>query len=438
MNLSGRHEISEAIYQVLGLNKTIVRPYRDGTEFVNEDLTNYYECVSIFHQNTVPRTPTEELIRYSCCRRGIMDTFYSLLFHSSSSTPLQIKRRNRTLVEAARTMLIFSKAPMFLWAEAVATACYTQNRSLIHTRHDKTPYELVHDKKPDLTFFRVFGALCYPTNDNEVLEKLHQNGLCYWIFVGYAPSSLKYSVNSAVDTFIYYHGSRLHLLQSHSPSFLSVNNHPFITYIDSGTSSEESSLGIFKFSRKSPYSKPKNFKSAIIEDCWFQAMQDEITNLIRLQCMMLVCTCDGKAACWSTPPTRRNESRFFRLANGVPDPSGPHVTASCASIPAHVKLKHRGRRLYTESLKAARLLKSKTALRIKQMRNSGNSSSSLPGGHKGTLEDWWGRFKPLPDVQGKGGKNITMADVNVNAPAVQAPAMTPPMIKSCLASDGCL
>nr|GEU98525.1 retrovirus-related Pol polyprotein from transposon TNT 1-94 [Tanacetum cinerariifolium] len=83
-----------------------------------------------------------------------------------------VERRNRTLVEAAQTMLIFSKAPMFLWEEAVATACYTKNRSLIHTRHHKTPYELVHNKKPDLTFFRVFGALCYPTNDSENLGKL--------------------------------------------------------------------------------------------------------------------------------------------------------------------------------------------------------------------------------------------------------------------------
>ncbi|GKE71999.1 hypothetical protein Tco_1530071, partial [Tanacetum coccineum] len=56
--------------------------------------------------------------------------------------------------------------------EAVATACYTQNRSLIHTLHNKTPYDLVHDKKPDLTFFRVSGALCYPTKDPEELEKL--------------------------------------------------------------------------------------------------------------------------------------------------------------------------------------------------------------------------------------------------------------------------
>ncbi|GKA58946.1 retrovirus-related pol polyprotein from transposon TNT 1-94 [Tanacetum coccineum] len=83
-----------------------------------------------------------------------------------------VERRNRTLVEAARTMLIFSKAPMFLWEKVVATACYTQNRSLIHTRDCKTPYELVHDKKPDLTFFRVIGALCYPINDSEDLGEL--------------------------------------------------------------------------------------------------------------------------------------------------------------------------------------------------------------------------------------------------------------------------
>ncbi|GKC31900.1 retrovirus-related pol polyprotein from transposon TNT 1-94, partial [Tanacetum coccineum] len=109
-------------------------------------------------------------------------------------TPQQngvVKRWNRTLVEAARTMLIFSKASMFLWEEAVATACYTQNRSLIHTRHNKTPYELVHDKKPDLTFFRVFGALCYPTNDS--LGKLQPTS-DIGIFVGYAPSKKGYRI----------------------------------------------------------------------------------------------------------------------------------------------------------------------------------------------------------------------------------------------------
>nr|GFC31696.1 integrase, catalytic region, zinc finger, CCHC-type, peptidase aspartic, catalytic [Tanacetum cinerariifolium] len=50
---------------------------------------------------------------------------------------------------------------------AVATACFTQNRSIIRLRHGKTPYELMHGKQPDLSYFHVFGALCYPTNDGE-------------------------------------------------------------------------------------------------------------------------------------------------------------------------------------------------------------------------------------------------------------------------------
>ncbi|GJX08587.1 integrase, catalytic region, zinc finger, CCHC-type containing protein [Tanacetum coccineum] len=104
-----------------------------------------------------------------------------------------VEIRNRTLVEAARTMLIFSKALMFLWAEAVATACYTQKKSLIHIRHNKTSYELVHGKKPDLTFLRIFGALCYPTNDSENLGKLKAKA-DIGIFIGYAPNRKGYRI----------------------------------------------------------------------------------------------------------------------------------------------------------------------------------------------------------------------------------------------------
>ncbi|GJW61769.1 putative ribonuclease H-like domain-containing protein [Tanacetum coccineum] len=82
---------------------------------------------------------------------------------------------------------------MFLWVEAIATACYTQNRSLIHTRHNKTPYELVHYKKPDLTFLQVFGALCYPTNDSEDLGKF-QAKADIGNFIGYAPSRKGYRI----------------------------------------------------------------------------------------------------------------------------------------------------------------------------------------------------------------------------------------------------
>nr|GFC77436.1 hypothetical protein [Tanacetum cinerariifolium] len=119
----------------VGLNKTVRYVRTDnGMEFVNHTMTEYYERIGIFHQKTVPRTPQQN---------GV------------------VERRNRTLVEAARTMLIFSKAPMFLWAEAMATA--------------------------------VFGALYYPTNDNEDLGKLEPTGDT-GIFVGYAPSRKGYRI----------------------------------------------------------------------------------------------------------------------------------------------------------------------------------------------------------------------------------------------------
>ncbi|GKE23042.1 putative ribonuclease H-like domain-containing protein [Tanacetum coccineum] len=77
--------------------------------------------------------------------------------------------------------------------EAVATACYTQNCSVIRLRHGKTPYELLHDKLLDLSFFHVFGALCYPTNDSENLGKL-QPKANIGIFIGYAPTKKAFQI----------------------------------------------------------------------------------------------------------------------------------------------------------------------------------------------------------------------------------------------------
>ncbi|GJS96046.1 retrovirus-related pol polyprotein from transposon TNT 1-94 [Tanacetum coccineum] len=97
-------------------------------------------------------------------------------------------KRNQTLIEAARTMLIFSKAPEFLWAEVIATACFTHNRSIVHTRHNKTPYELIRDREPNVQYFHVFGSLCYPTNDRDDLGKMKPKA-DIGIFVGYSESS---------------------------------------------------------------------------------------------------------------------------------------------------------------------------------------------------------------------------------------------------------
>nr|GFA19797.1 Gag-Pol polyprotein [Tanacetum cinerariifolium] len=115
-------------------------------------------------------------------------------FHKEHLCP-SLERRNRTLVEAARTMLIFSHASLFLWAEAIATACFTQNRSIIHRRFNKTPYELINGRKSDISFLHVFGALCYPKNDREDIGKLGAKGdIGFFISSGldltYAPSTI--------------------------------------------------------------------------------------------------------------------------------------------------------------------------------------------------------------------------------------------------------
>ncbi|GKD48386.1 retrovirus-related pol polyprotein from transposon TNT 1-94 [Tanacetum coccineum] len=90
-------------------------------------------------------------------------------------------------------MLTFSKALLFLWEEAIATACYTQNRSLICKHHNKTPYELLYDKKPDLSYLHVFGALCNLTNDSEDIGKLKPKAYI-GIFIGYAPAKKAYQI----------------------------------------------------------------------------------------------------------------------------------------------------------------------------------------------------------------------------------------------------
>nr|GEU57583.1 hypothetical protein [Tanacetum cinerariifolium] len=138
----------------------------NGTEFVNQTLRKYYEEVGISHEISVARSPQQNDV---------------------------VERRNRTLIEAARTMLIYAQPLLFLWAEAMATACFTQNRSIIRLRHGKTPYELMHYKLPDLSFLHVFGALCYPTNDSKNLGKL-QPKADIGIFIGYASTKKAFRI----------------------------------------------------------------------------------------------------------------------------------------------------------------------------------------------------------------------------------------------------
>nr|GEX47048.1 hypothetical protein [Tanacetum cinerariifolium] len=137
-----------------------------GTEFLNQTLHAYFATEGIQHQTSVARTPEQN---------GI------------------VERRNRTLVEAARTMLSAANVPLFFWAEAIATACFTQNRSLVIPRHEKTPYHIINDWKPSVKFFHIFGLVCYIVRDGENLDKMKEKGdEC--IFVGYSTQSRAYRV----------------------------------------------------------------------------------------------------------------------------------------------------------------------------------------------------------------------------------------------------
>ncbi|GKB22435.1 putative ribonuclease H-like domain-containing protein [Tanacetum coccineum] len=268
-----------------------------------------------------------------------------------------------------------------IFGGVTATAFYTQNRSLIHTNHNKTPYELVHDKKPDLKFLRVFGALCYPTNNSEDLGKLRPT-FDIGIFVGYAPNRKGYRIYNKrtrkimetihvqfdeltkpmalvhIPPYVPPTNKELEILFQpifdeyfETPSveqpipptpavqvlvilavdrtikdnpFAQADNDPFENVFAPELSSAESSSGdvsatesdqviqphdhLGKWSKDHPMEniigdpsrlvstrkqlatdalwcfynfvlskvKPKNFKSAVTEDCWFEAMQEEI------------------------------------------------------------------------------------------------------------------------------------------------------------------
>ncbi|GJT23863.1 putative ribonuclease H-like domain-containing protein [Tanacetum coccineum] len=116
--------------------------------------------------------------------------------YSNARTPQQIgvaERKNRTLIKAARTMLADSKLPTMFWTEAISTACYVLNRVLVTSPHNKTPYELLSEKVPNISHFKPFGCQVTILNTSDHLGKFE--GKAYEGFiVGYAANSKAYRV----------------------------------------------------------------------------------------------------------------------------------------------------------------------------------------------------------------------------------------------------
>jgi transposase InsO family protein len=106
----------------------------NGMKFKNSQIEGFLEEEGIKHEFSSPYTPQQNCV---------------------------VERKNRTLLDMARTMLDEYKTPDWFLAEAINTACYSINRLYLHWILKKTSYELLTGKKPNVSYFRVFGSKCF-------------------------------------------------------------------------------------------------------------------------------------------------------------------------------------------------------------------------------------------------------------------------------------
>ncbi|GJS74213.1 ribonuclease H-like domain-containing protein [Tanacetum coccineum] len=147
-NTSLAHELKECKSILTETSRT--SGCDNGTEFKNKEMNQFCERKGIKREFSVARTPQQNKVA---------------------------ERKNRTLIEAARTMLADSKLPTTFWVEAVNTACYVKNRVLVTKPHNKTPYELFLGRKPALGFMRPFR---YPVTILNTIDHLGSGP--YWLF----------------------------------------------------------------------------------------------------------------------------------------------------------------------------------------------------------------------------------------------------------------
>nr|GEX99192.1 hypothetical protein [Tanacetum cinerariifolium] len=171
-----------SLENLLSLKIKIIR-CDNGTEFKNADLNQFCRLKGIKREFSVPRSPQQN---------GIAE------------------RKNRTLIEAARTLLADSLLPIPFWAEAVNTACYVQNKVLVTKPHNKTPYELLHGRLPSIGFMRPFGCTVTILNTLDPLGKFQGKETLHVNFIenkpnvtGFGPAWL-FDIDSLSQTMNYH------------------------------------------------------------------------------------------------------------------------------------------------------------------------------------------------------------------------------------------
>ncbi|KAK1424178.1 hypothetical protein QVD17_19498 [Tagetes erecta] len=147
----------------------------NGTEFKNANVDLFCAEKGIARQFSAPRTPQQN---------GVAE------------------RKNRTLIEAARSMLADAKIPITFWDEAIATACFVQNRTLLVQDKQKTSYELLFGRKPNISYLKAFGCPVTILNLNDHLGKFESKS-DDGFFLGYSSVSKAYrDFNSKTNTVI--------------------------------------------------------------------------------------------------------------------------------------------------------------------------------------------------------------------------------------------
>src|ERR1044071_175395 len=209
--LFSKDEAAEIIkFFILQVEKQYSLPVKtirsdNGTEFRNKTLDEFCLSKGIIRQYSVPRTPEQN---------GV------------------VERKNRTLIEGARTMLADSGLPLYFWAEAVNTSCYVQNRVLVVKRHSKTAYEVLHGMKPLISFFRAFGCQCFILNIKESISKFAAK-VDSGYFLGYSSTRKAYKVVNSITRIVEetlnvkFNESKHTLIPAHPAELFDLDNFHF-------------------------------------------------------------------------------------------------------------------------------------------------------------------------------------------------------------------
>ncbi|GJT78290.1 putative ribonuclease H-like domain-containing protein [Tanacetum coccineum] len=263
----------------------------NGTEFKNRVMNPFCEMKSIKRAFSVARTPQQNRVA---------------------------KRKNKTLIKAARTMLSDLKLPTTFWTEAVNTACYVQNRVLVIKPHNKTPYKLFLSRKPALSFMRPFGCPVTILNTIDHLGKFDGKA-DEGFFVGYSTNSKAFIVFNSRTRIV---EENMHVQFSENTPNIARSRPNWLFYIDSLTksmnyklvvagnqSNSNADLSFSSSSKSSPDAgfnpsgekeqkntedpgnesedlgkdsevptEPKKVIQALKDPSWIEAMQEELLN----------------------------------------------------------------------------------------------------------------------------------------------------------------